>query len=159
MGVVFRARQTDLNRIVAIKMILVNRLASQDHIRRFYQEAQAAGRLSHPNIVGIHEVGEILGQHFFSMDCIDGLNLRDVLAAGPPEDPKTRFQEWAHASLKETPRYETIGDSGGEQDEQRFRVAVSADGRVWGTGVGRSKQAAEREAARDALRAAEARDE
>ena len=83
MGVVFRARQTDLNRIVAIKMILVNRLASQDHIRRFYQEAQAAGRLSHPNIVGIHEVGEILGQHFFSMDCIDGLNLRDVLAAGP----------------------------------------------------------------------------
>ena len=82
MGVAFRARQTDLNRIVAIKMILVNRLASQDHIRRFYQEAQAAGRLSHPNIVGIHEVGEILGQHFFSMDCIDGVNLSDVLAAG-----------------------------------------------------------------------------
>jgi eukaryotic-like serine/threonine-protein kinase len=83
MGVVFRARQTDLNRIVAIKMILVNRLASQDHIRRFYQEAQAAGRLSHPNIVGIHEVGEVHGQHFFSMDCVEGVNLREVLAAGP----------------------------------------------------------------------------
>ncbi|MGZ0169677.1 MAG: serine/threonine-protein kinase [Planctomycetales bacterium] len=82
MGVVFRARQTDLNRIVAIKMILVNRLASQDHIRRFYQEAQAAGRLSHPNIVGIHEVGEVHGQHFFSMDCIDGVDLKDALAAG-----------------------------------------------------------------------------
>jgi serine/threonine-protein kinase len=85
MGVVFRARQTDLNRIVAIKMILVNRLASQDHIRRFYQEAQAAGRLSHPNIVGIHEVGEVHGQHFFSMDCIDGFDLKEVLAAGPAQ--------------------------------------------------------------------------
>jgi serine/threonine-protein kinase len=85
MGVVFRARQTDLNRIVAIKMILVNRLASQDHIRRFYQEAQAAGRLSHPNIVGIHEVGEVHGQHFFSMDCIDGVDLKEVLAAGPAQ--------------------------------------------------------------------------
>lgn len=83
MGVVFRARQTDLDRIVAIKMILVNRLASPDHIRRFYQEAQAAGRLSHPNIVGIHEVGEVHGQHFFSMDCVDGVNLREILAAGP----------------------------------------------------------------------------
>ena len=83
MGVVFRARQTDLNRIVAIKMILVNRLASQDQIRRFYQEAQAAGRLSHPNIVGIHEVGEVHGQHFFSMDCIEGVDLKKVLAAGP----------------------------------------------------------------------------
>lgn len=83
MGVVFRARQTDLNRVVAIKMILVNRLASQDHIRRFYQEAQAAGRLSHPNIVGIHEVGEVHGQHFFSMDCIDGVDLKEVMAAGP----------------------------------------------------------------------------
>ena len=82
MGVVFRAHQTDLDRIVAIKMILVNRLASADHIRRFYQEAQAAGRLSHPNIVGIHEVGEFLGQHFFSMDCVEGVNLREVLAAG-----------------------------------------------------------------------------
>ncbi|NQV22864.1 MAG: serine/threonine protein kinase [Rhodopirellula sp.] len=91
MGVVFRARQTDLNRIVAIKMILVNRLASQDHIRRFYQEAQAAGRLNHPNIVGIHEVGEVHGQHFFSMDCVDGVDLKDVLAAGPARSAlKTR---------------------------------------------------------------------
>jgi eukaryotic-like serine/threonine-protein kinase len=85
MGVVFRARQTGLNRIVAVKMILVNRLASQDHIRRFYLEAQAAGRLSHPNIVGIHEVGDVHGQHFFSMDCIDGVDLKEVLAAGPAQ--------------------------------------------------------------------------
>ena len=90
MGVVFRARQTDLNRIVAIKMILVNRLASQDHIRRFYQEAQAAGRLSHPNIVGIHEVGEVHGQHFFSMDCVNGVDLKALLAAGPAHSTPDR---------------------------------------------------------------------
>jgi serine/threonine-protein kinase len=85
MGVVFRARQTDLDRLVAVKMILVNRLASRDDIRRFYQEAQAAGRLTHPNIVRIHEVGDVHGQHFFSMDCIDGPSLGDVFALGPAE--------------------------------------------------------------------------
>jgi len=79
MGVVYRARQTDLNRTVAVKMILSSRLASADDIRRFYQEAQAAGRLSHPHIVGIHEVGSVHGQHFFSMDCIDGISLASRL--------------------------------------------------------------------------------
>jgi eukaryotic-like serine/threonine-protein kinase len=106
MGVVFRARQTDLNRIVAIKMILVNRLASQDHIRRFYQEAQAAGRLSHPNIVGIHEVGEVHGQHFFSMDCIEGVDLKEVLAAGPAHSTleiRSSVPSATQASDSETP--------------------------------------------------------
>lgn len=83
MGVVYRARQIDLDRIVAVKMILVNRLASEGDIRRFYQEAKAAGRMSHPHIVGIHEVGEIHGQHYFSMDCIEGPSLADLLAQGP----------------------------------------------------------------------------
>ena len=96
MGVVYRARQTDLNRTVAVKMILVNRLASQDAIRRFYQEAQAAGRLSHPNIVGIHEVGEINGQHYFSMDCIDGPSLT-VLQAGSFDEAATLVRDVARA--------------------------------------------------------------
>ena len=90
MGVVFRARQTDLDRLVAVKMILVNRLASRDDIRRFYQEAQAAGRLTHQNIVRIHEVGDVHGQHFFSMDCIDGPLLADVFAMGPAERDSVR---------------------------------------------------------------------
>ncbi len=83
MGVVYRARQMDLDRIVAVKMILVNRLASEGDIRRFYQEAKSAGRLTHPHIVGIHEAGEIHGQHYFSMDCIEGPSLADLLAHGP----------------------------------------------------------------------------
>ena len=85
MGVVFRARQTDLDRTVALKMILANRLASQEDIARFYAEAKAAGSLQHSNIVGIHEVGQINGQHYFAMDCVEGPSLADRLRHGPME--------------------------------------------------------------------------
>src|SRR5579863_8104016 len=75
MGVVFRARQRDLNRIVALKMILSNRLAGSEEVKRFYREARAAGSLRHPQIVAIHEVGQIHGQHYFAMDFIPGTSL------------------------------------------------------------------------------------
>jgi len=75
MGVVYRARQRDLDRIVALKMILSNRLAASDDVKRFYREARAAGSLRHPHIVGIHEVGQIHGQHYFAMDFIPGSSL------------------------------------------------------------------------------------
>jgi serine/threonine-protein kinase len=83
MGVVFRARQRDLNRIVALKMILSSRLAADDDVQRFYREARAAGSLRHPQIVGIHEVGQIHGQHFFAMDYIAGSSLAAVTTGGP----------------------------------------------------------------------------
>lgn len=124
MGVVFRARQTDLNRIVAVKMILVNRLASQDHIRRFYQEAQAAGRLSHPNIVGIHEVGEVHGQHFFSMDCINGVDLKEVLAAGPAQstlETRSSIPSTNTSSSSESAEGSCSGD-GDSPSTRKFRL-------------------------------------
>ena len=83
MGVVFKARQTDLERTVALKMILSSRLASPEEVRRFQQEAKAAARLRHPNIVGIHQVGQINGQHYFTMDYIGGHSLAKLLEAGP----------------------------------------------------------------------------
>lgn len=85
MGVVFRARQRDLNRVVALKMILSNHLAAGDDVKRFYREARAAGSLRHPQIVGIHEVGQINGQHYFAMDFIDGTSLAGSMRAGPLE--------------------------------------------------------------------------
>jgi len=82
MGVVYKARQTSLNRIVAVKMILSGKLAGGEEVQRFYNEAEAAANLQHPNIVAIHEVGEIAGQHFFSMDFVEGPSFSMLLKAG-----------------------------------------------------------------------------
>jgi formylglycine-generating enzyme required for sulfatase activity/tRNA A-37 threonylcarbamoyl transferase component Bud32 len=79
MGVVYRARQRSLNRIVAVKMILSGQLASDADVQRFRSEAEAAANLQHPNIVAIYEVGETGGRHFFSMQFVDGRSLSDAI--------------------------------------------------------------------------------
>jgi serine/threonine-protein kinase len=83
MGVVYKARQISLNRIVAVKMILAGHLATPEDHHRFHVEAQAAALLDHPNIVPVFEVGEYVGQHYFSMGYIDGTSLSVRLTDGP----------------------------------------------------------------------------
>lgn len=83
MGVVYRARQLSLNRLLAVKMMLGGYLANSAERQRFCAEAETAAQLRHPNIVAIHEVGEHAGQPFFSMDLVEGQNLAQLVRDEP----------------------------------------------------------------------------
>lgn len=83
MGIVYRARQSKPSRIVAIKTILAGHLATREHVERFLAEAEAAAQLQHPGIVAIHEVGQSEGQHFFSMDLVEGTSLAALIREKP----------------------------------------------------------------------------
>lgn len=83
MGVVYKARQPKLDRTVALKMILRGEHATTQDQQRFSIEAQAAGRLQHPNIVQIYEAGEVDGQPYFSMQWVEGQTLGALMSSGP----------------------------------------------------------------------------
>ncbi len=84
MGVVYKAEQTDLRRTVAVKLLLSEESADESTIARFQREARSAARLRHPNIVPIHEIGEIDGRRYFTMDYIDGEDLESFTAREKP---------------------------------------------------------------------------
>jgi tetratricopeptide (TPR) repeat protein/tRNA A-37 threonylcarbamoyl transferase component Bud32 len=83
MGVVYKARQTGLNRIVALKMILAGSQASKEELQRFHTEAEAVAALQHPNIVQIHDMGVRDGRPFFSLEFCEGGSLQARLDGTP----------------------------------------------------------------------------
>ena len=147
MGVVYKARQSRLNRTVALKMILSGQLASEDDVLRFYIEAEAAASLEHPGIVPIFEIGEHEGQHFFSMGFIDGAGLDVQVKEGPmaPREAAALTQQvceaiaYAHSKNvihRDLKPANVLIDGTGQAKVTDFGLAKKTDGDSDLTGTG-----------------------
>ena len=99
MGIVYLAKQHDLDREVAVKMIRSGILADDGEVRRFYTEAQAAARLHHRGIVAVHQFGRRAGHHFFSMEYIRGTDLQRMINCSvlDPMEAARYVRDVAHA--------------------------------------------------------------
>jgi serine/threonine-protein kinase len=124
MGVVYKARQIALNRVVALKMILSGSHAGQAQVARFRTEAEAIARLQHPNIVQIHEVGESEGRPFFSLELCPGGSLAKMMAGSPllPEQA-ARLTEAVAQAIGAAHRANVI-----HRDLKPANVLLSAEG-------------------------------
>src|SRR6476469_9419149 len=79
MGVVYKARDTHLDRFVAIKVLPADKVADPERKQRFVKEAKAASSLNHPNIITIYDIGQAEGVDFIAMECVTGKTLDQVI--------------------------------------------------------------------------------
>ena len=93
MGEVYRARDTRLHRVVAIKILPESLSSDPDRLARFQQEARILGALNHPNLMAIYDVGSQDGVHFLVSEFLEGQTLRERLQAGPL--PQRRVNEYS----------------------------------------------------------------
>jgi serine/threonine-protein kinase len=141
MGVVFKARQIKLRRIVALKMIASGHLASESDVKRFQSEAEAAAYLDHPAIVPVFEVGEQDGLHYFSMGLVEGPSLASRVTEGPlppreaavllktvAEGGQRACTAFRHQDDLTVHPYRHRGSSKGRSETFQPKVVVAEDG-------------------------------
>src|SRR5437660_6277345 len=83
MGEVYLAHDEKLDRKIALKLLPFEFTTNQERLRRFQQEARAASALNHPNIITIHEIGQVEDRHFIATEFVDGETLRQRMKRGP----------------------------------------------------------------------------
>jgi WD40 repeat protein/predicted Ser/Thr protein kinase len=134
-GLVFRARQRSLNRIVALKVLLTGRFSDDAARRRFRLEAESAAGVQHPGIVVIHEIGEAEGHPFLTMDFVNGPNLAE-LCDGRPLPART-----AARHLRDIARAVQAAHAAGvlHRDLKPSNILVDADQRPRVTDFGLAK--------------------
>ena len=139
MGVVYLARQTSLNRDVAVKMILRGRLASDADLDRFQAEAKAAAKLDHPGIVPVYEVGEHDGQPYFCMKYVKGTTLSEMLADGSLDEKNSaRIIRMAADAIHFAHRHGVL-----HRDLKPSNILIDDDGNPHITDFGLAKQISE----------------
>ncbi len=107
MGLVYKAKQASVNRVVAVKVLLDALAQNKEFIKRFRREAEIAAKLSHNNIVGVIDAGEVAGHHYFVMEFVEGETIKDMLEKGKVFDEKVALkivlavaEALAHAHLR-----------------------------------------------------------
>src|SRR5665213_3615278 len=136
MGVVYKARQSKLNRLVALKMILAGEYAGEKELARFRTEAEAVARLQHPNIVQIFEVGEHDGHPYFSLEFVDGGSLAQKLDGTPlPPQQAARLVETLARAMHAAHQAGVV-----HRDLKPANVLLTADGTPKITDFGLAKK-------------------
>jgi hypothetical protein len=136
MGVVYQARQTQLDRLVALKMILVGGHAGPDELTRFRTEAEAIGRLQHPNIVQIYEVGQHNGLPFLCLEFCPGGSLAQKLDGTPlPPAEAARLVETLARAIEAAHQKQIV-----HRDLTPGNVLLAADGQLKVTDFGLAKK-------------------
>lgn len=136
MGVVYKARQRGLKRLVALKMLLAGAHASEAHMARFQAEAEAVAQFQHPNIVQIHQVGQHEGLPFFSLEFVEGGSLEQELKRQPqPPETAARHAETLARAMAYAHQHGVI-----HRDLKPANVLIAQDGTLKITDFGLARR-------------------